>query len=578
MLKHSMALWGIKEVAEIDPLIDLLIDVFAFEKAKLHHEIKASDTQLLHRLSRILMSNKWSSPMPSHGLMHIYPNEEPCALTTESQFYLNTSQYGKENSSIYFTPLVASPLHRACIRYKLYNTDIGLADLDNSDTKPFLGTENKIEDNHLWLGIAIEQDTLNKLDSLAITFLSEDVGLYPLLNTMSIHGENGIHINHQKTIFKPDELDETHYFNEIITYYTDCFYTLTLVHDAHVKKSIDELFPYAKKGVDGMDYEEKLFWVKIKLPEVFTKQKIKGLNAFLNVVPVVNRRRLYKQHNFKKNGRIVSLPSENDNFFLNIKSLQDDIGNYLKNILSHYNTNTNGTYSLYFGDLEKFDTRSAKVLVNKVSQAIREEGNAFAAMNPEKLNTYLTELVKQLDVLEQKAVEKIKEIDTIERSFLLTYPYPNATNYEIEYWTTNADLANGFNEEHIFNQYATNQFDMKKTRLLTKTVGGKIRKGEREQIDSLRYGLLTKERIVSVADVKSYIHQQIGNRILTIDVKPGAQISKDKKKGIIRTTDIIITLNSMFLSKLDLERLSFYLENELTSKSISNIPYQVIIQ
>ncbi len=578
MLKRSMELWGIKEATNIDPLIDLLIDVFAFEKAKLYQEIKASDTQLLHRLSRILMSNKWSSPLPAHGLMHIQPNEKVCSITTENHFYINTSSYGKDNSSIYFTPLVKKTLLNAQIKYKIYDCDLIYSNYENTVKNPFLETENKIEDNCLWLGIEIEEDIINKIDDLTIAILMEDVALYPLLNTMSIHGENGVNIKYQKTIFEANKLDETHYFDETASYYKDYFYTLNIANNAHIKKSITKLFPYSKKEIDDVDYEEKLFWVKIKLPVVFTKDKIEDLNMHLNVVPIVNRQRVYKQHNFKKNGRIVSLPSENKNYFLNIKSLQDDNGKYLKNILSDYENNKNGTYSLYFGDIEKFDTRSAKVLINKVTHSIREEGNAFAAMNPEKLNIYLEELVEQLDLLEQKAVEKIKNIDTIERSFLLTYPYKNAVNYEIEYWTTNADIANGFDEQSKFNQYATNEFDMKRTHLLTKTVGGKIRKGEREQIDSLRYGLLTKERIVSIADVKSYINQQIGNNISTIEVKAGAQISKEKKKGIIRTTEILIILNNLFLSKLDLERLSIYLENELTIKSISNIPYKVIIQ
>lgn len=578
MLERSMELWGIKEANSIDPLIDLLIDVFAYEKAKLHQEIKLSDTQLLHRLSRILMSNKWSSPIPAHALMLIFPNEDLYTVTPENHFYINTSSYGKENLSIFFTPLVESTVHHAQIKYKLFDTELVYYNNKETSTATFFDTENRVEDNSLWLGIEITDEKLNKLDKLSITILMQDLTLYPLLNTMSIYGENRVNINYQKNIFEPNELDETHYFDEINAFYKDYFYSLELVKNAHIKKSLTELFPFSKKEVDDLDYDQKLFWVKIKLPEIFDKEKIADFNVSLNTIPIVNRQRVYKQHNYKKNGRIVSLPCEHKSYFLNIKSAQDDNGKYLKNILSDYENKKNGTYSLYFGDIEKFDTRSAKVLMNKVMQSIREEGNAFAAMNPEKLETYLEELIKQLDLLEQKAIEKVKDIDMLESSFLLTYPYANGTNYEIEYWTTNADLANKFNEQSTFNQYATNEFDMKKTRLLTKTIGGKVRKGEREQIDSLRYGLLTKERIVSTVDVKSYINQQIGNYVSNIEIKPGAQISKEKKKGIIRTTDVLITLNTLFLSKLDLNRLGVYFENELTSKSISNIPYKVVIQ
>lgn len=578
MLERSMELWGIKEANSIDPLIDLLIDVFAYEKAKLHQEIKLSDTQLLHRLSRILLSSKWSSPMPAHALMLLYPNEETYTVTPDNHFYVNTSSYGKDNLSVFFTPLVNSVVHNAAVKYKLHNTQLVQYANNESSSNTFFDAENRVEDNTLWLGIEIDQEKLHKLDHLSLTVLMEDLSLYPLLNTMSFNGENRVNIRCSKVNFDSNALDEAHYFEEITTFYKDYFYDLDLEGSTHIKRSLTQLFPFSKKEVEDIDYDQSLFWIKIKLPEIFDKQKIEQFNVSLNTVPVVNRQRVYKQHNYSKNGRIVSLPCEHKNYFLNVKSAQDDNGKYLNNILNDYENRRNGTYSLYFGDIEKFDTRSAKVLINKVTQSIREEGNAYAAMNPERLDTYLEELIKQLDLLEQKAIEKVKDIDVSESTFLLTYPFPNATNYEIEYWTSNADLANDFNEQSTFNQYATNEFDMKKTRLLTTTVGGKIRKGEREQVDSLRYGLLTKERIVSKADVKSFINQQIGNYVSTIQIQPGAQISKEKKKGIIRTTDVLITLNTLFSSKQDLDRLGVYFENELTNKSISNIPYKVVIQ
>ncbi|EWH10545.1 hypothetical protein KLA_16617 [Cellulophaga geojensis KL-A] len=578
MLKRSMELWGINEANDIDPLIDLLIDVYAYEKAKLYQEIKLSDTQLLHRLSRILMSSKWSSPMPAHGLMLIYPNDDSYTVSSENHFYVNTSSYGKDNLSVFFTPLVKSNIYKAQVKHKLINTDIVSYTNNEIITNTFFDANNRVEDNALWLGIEITDEQLNSLDKLSVTILMEDLTLYPLLNAMSVNGENRVNVNCTKQDFEPDALDETHYFNEINNYYKDYFYLLELSKNAHTKKSLSQLFPFAKKEVGDLDYDQNLFWVKIKLPEIFSYKKLKEFHVYLNAVPVVNRKRIYKQHNYKKNGRIVSLPSESKNYFLNVKSAQDDNGNYLKNILKDYENKKNGSYSLYFGDIEKFDTRSAKVLIGKVIQAIREEGNAFTAMNPEKLEAYLEELVSQLALLEQKAVENIKDVDILQNPFLLTYPYANGTNYEIEYWITNAEVGNGFDEHSRFNQYATNEFNIKKTRLLTQTIGGKIRKEEREQIDSLRYGLLTKERIVSTADIKSYINQQIGNYVSTIEIKPGVKISKEKKKGIIRTTDVIITLSTLFSSALDLNRLGVYFENELTQKSISSIPYNVVIQ
>lgn len=67
ILRHAMELWGVSNVRDMDPVVDLLLEVFAYESNKLHQEIEQSDSRILHRLSRILIGNKWSLPKPAHA-------------------------------------------------------------------------------------------------------------------------------------------------------------------------------------------------------------------------------------------------------------------------------------------------------------------------------------------------------------------------------------------------------------------------------------------------------------------------------------------------------------------------------
>lgn len=73
ILRFAMELWGINDSRNMDPVVDLLLDVFAYETARLHQEIKASDSRLLYQLSRILIDNKWALPIPAHALMSVAP-------------------------------------------------------------------------------------------------------------------------------------------------------------------------------------------------------------------------------------------------------------------------------------------------------------------------------------------------------------------------------------------------------------------------------------------------------------------------------------------------------------------------
>lgn len=578
MLNRSMDLWGVKELTDVDPILDLLMDVFAYEMAELHREVTKSDTQLLHRLSRILISNKWSSPLPAHGLLQVFPNEDSADLSTINQFYANTPFLSNAPRNIFFTPLIDTSVYNAQVKYKIFSKYITTYSPNGDSTNVIFDADNKISDNSFWVGIEMSENLLRKIERFTFSVLLKNIDLYPYLNAISFYNRFGNNIPYTKNDFKRKKESEEHYYEEVLSYYQDYFYTINLEEGIKDLCSLESLFPNIKKGVEGIDYENNLFWIKIKFPNIFSQEDLHDTRLALNVVPIVNRFKHYKQHNFRKNGRIVSLPCSNKNYFLNIKTVQDDKGNTLQNVLKNVNNIHTGTYSLYFGDLEKFDARSAKVLINKSVQLIREEGNAFAAMNPEKLNTYLDEITEKLEVLENKTLSKLKNIDiTHESSFLLTYPFEGTFNYEIEYWITNAELGNGFNAQTVFHQYATNDFDMKRTRLMTETLGGRIRREEREQIDSLRYGLLTKERIVSVEDINSYIKQLLGKTVSDVTVKPGVEISKEKKKGVVRTTEVHIRIDNN-LSKINIDRLSAFIEGELSKKSISNTPYRVNIQ
>ncbi len=576
MLDRAMELWGINEVSKLDPVIDLLIDVFAFEKEKLYQAIDISDSQLLHRLSRILVENKWSLPLPAHGLLSIYPTEEKCDVSVINHFYVNKYQFGKSITSIYFTSLVGAEVINATVKCKIFNNIIQYIG-DKHSYENTLFTEGvKVKDYSCWIGIQITEELLSKINEVIICILLDELSLYPYLNTLSVFDQDEKILFHEKTQLKQIDIDETHYFDDVVSYYKDYFYTIKLENNP-VLRTITEQFSSCREKVDGIDYEEKLFWVKFDFSEVFSSEQIQNIRFVMNTVPIVNRKRMYSQHHFTKNGKIASLPSEKENYFLNVKKVYDNKGNLLRNVLKSNDDKLEGVYSLYFGNLEKFDNRSAKTLINRVSHLIREEGNAFAAMNPEKLNTYLHGIVEKLDEIERKAIEKLQHINiSNERAFLMTYPYPNTTNYEIEYWVSNAELGNGFDENSVFLQLGTSSFDMKRVKLLTKTVGGKTRRGEREQIDSLRYGLLTRERIVSTEDVKSFVKQQIGKNIESITIRRGMMISEDKRKGIIRTVEVVVKLKNISLAEENLARLGVFLENELAKKSIDNTPYKVI--
>lgn len=117
ILRQAMELWGVSNVRDMDPVVDLLLEVFAYESNKLHQEIEQSDSRILHRLSRILIGDKWSLPKPAHALMTVTPNHgECCELDAEDHFYAEKNIFGKGDVQFFITPLFSHKLIDGKIR------------------------------------------------------------------------------------------------------------------------------------------------------------------------------------------------------------------------------------------------------------------------------------------------------------------------------------------------------------------------------------------------------------------------------------------------------------------------------
>ncbi|REH46526.1 hypothetical protein C7448_10786 [Tenacibaculum gallaicum] len=578
MLLRSMELWGIKDKRSVDPILDLLLHTFAYEISKLHQQVDVSDKELLDRLSRILVSNKWSLPSPSHALLKAQPEDDTTQLYVSDHFYCSKRRFGEEKLDVFFTPIIAKELINASVKYLGYDDKLLISEnqFGNIEDALYLPQENKIKDYELWFGVEISNELLEDTNNLSLCFILNDSSLLPFLKTMKVYDAAGneMFLDKESLVNKNNEV---HYFEDVVSFYEDCFYTLNLNESCKVKKTINELFGEQDDFfIEPEDLNQKLLWFKVKLPEVFSKDKLKGIEVSLNTFPIVNRKLEYKQHNFRKNGRILSVLSEGVDYFLNIESLNDDKGNSYANVIGNSTESLEGGYSLYFGDIGRFDTRSAKMMLSKTSQTVREEGSAFSSIGYDIIQAYLDDLHEKLDEIDKKIHLEFGEVNANnDKTFLLTYPHKEAFNYEFQYWLTNASQANGITTSYTFNQYRTGKFIDSKIKLKTETIGGYIRKEEHDKINGLRYGLLTRERIVTKEDVKSFVNSKIGRFVEDVSIKDGVAISKEKKKGLIRTTDIHIKTKKELISIEKQNLFSYYLEKELEKKSISNITYKV---
>lgn len=576
ILKFAMELWGINEPRNMDPVVDLLLDVFANETARLYQEIKASDSRLLYQLSRILIDNKWVLPIPAHALMSVAPNnDETCVLNAEDHFYTEKFIFGKESVQVFFTPLFNYPLVNARLGIIAYGDTVKTVSEKSISSSLFLDRKEQIESYVVWLGFDINEKHLSETQEMTLCLIPDDTLFVPFLHMTRIYDCTGKEIPVQFGLKVQDPFNNAHYFDGITNFYNDYYVKISLTDADKSLKTLSQQFPSARQ-TENIDTDKKFFWIKLRLPEIFNAQDyLNSLNIYLNTYPVVNRKLVYKQHNFATNGRYIPLPCPKGSYFLNIRSICDNTGKEYTDRQQQYEENPTGIFDLYFGNLERFDSDSAIDLINQIIQRIREDGNAFSALNPDLLTAQLKELFFKLSEIE-KSVENVNRDEKRQRIFALTVPAPNATSAEVKFWTTSGQLANGLDERAFVQQFNMEKYDATSLVFRTPVQGGIVHTEESNLVHSLRYGLVSRDRIVSKRDIHNYIYHKMGNNVDTIQIKDGIAISPERKKGFVRIVQVEIKLKQNIRDFLDLSVFAHFLEKDMTEKSVCNSSYKIV--
>lgn len=576
ILKFAMELWGINEPRNMDPVVDLLLDVFANETARLYQEIKASDSRLLYQLSRILIDNKWVLPIPAHALMSVAPNnDETCVLNAEDHFYTEKFIFGKESVQVFFTPLFNYPLVNARLGIIAYGDTVKTVSEKSFSSSLFLDRKEQIESYVVWLGFDINEKHLSETQEMTLCLIPDDTLFVPFLHMTRIYDCTGKEIPVQFGLKVQDPFNNAHYFDGITNFYNDYYVKISLTDADKSLKTLSQQFPSARQ-TENIDTDKKFFWIKLRLPEIFNSQDyLNSLNIYLNTYPVVNRKLVYKQHNFATNGRYIPLPCPKGSYFLNIRSICDNTGKEYTDRQQQYEENPTGIFDLYFGNLERFDSDSAIDLINQIIQRIREDGNAFSALNPDLLTAQLKELFFKLSEIE-KSVENVNRDEKRQRIFALTVPAPNATSAEVKFWTTSGQLANGLDERAFVQQFNMEKYDATSLVFRTPVQGGIVHTEESNLVHSLRYGLVSRDRIVSKRDIHNYIYHKMGNNVDTIQIKDGIAISPERKKGFVRIVQVEIKLKQNIRDFLDLSVFAHFLEKDMTEKSVCNSSYKIV--
>lgn len=600
MLRNAMDYWGTTNINDMDPMLKLLVEALSTELFNVSNDVKNLENRVLNKISRILASDYLTSALPAHAILKGQPIENKETLKINNHFFYRraaSKEMAKAEGSdldVFFSPVGETELFNVTVRYT--SNGRHLYEYDESTHKNVVisapSTLNA-EANALWIGLECApqltdisnmplffewpdyaaNDDFYKLLSVAKCYLNdEELTLVPGLIYKEDQDTKNRPVFHEQNVINLITRD-------IKEYYNPRFISLT---DSRLNNisAYRQTFPDAFTGLFNGNELNRLkpcVWIKITFPAAISAGIIDELQVSVNCFPVVNRRLHEQKYRLKEMNNIIPIKPNTNDRFLSVMDLYDDKNVHYSEIpYTQANQSFEGSYSIRNGGAERFDPRNAQQIIQYLFELLRDEKAAFASYGSDFLNSILKTLEQNLALIEKKSNMAKDGAELF--NYLIVKPGNKASMLYLQYWTTLAQAANSLRRGVKLQQFEMLKLKADTLRLMTGTVGGRDSLGATERIQAYKYGLTTKDRIVTQADLVSFCYYELGNKITDVKISKGVTVSSNPKEGFMKTIDIYLKPEeNLKLSAEEWDTLLTLLESKLVSRSVINSNYRLFL-
>ncbi len=595
MIKNAASYWGYadSDIDSFDPVVKLLIESCATEIYKLTQEINSSQVRTLERLSSLLTPDVYIGSRPAHSIMFAKSVEPVCELHEGIQFFHQKKISSKLNGpldtiiDLFFVPLTNQKIVDGAIKFSASGSNL-FSYNENNNREFFLKTRsgNKLNESTLWIALSLNEK-ITSLNDLTFYFdwrnQPDKSSLYKILSATrwELDG-NEIVVrfgldNFLKTqnseIEDADQVAAQKVQKEIFSLYKNRYVSFNGFKNDFKYNPYESLKFYPEEFEDSFSSEdlkqltEKHVWIKVKFPALFNEPLLEDTFVSINCFPVVNKKLNQLRYRLPLNINIVPLIDSTGDFFC-IKSLTgaNDLEYHSTPLQKTNDDASPGTYTLRTRGVERFDDRDGKEFLEYLLELIRDESASFAALGHDFLISSIRSLNQDISLLEQKMIQNSTQFlnDTM---YIMMNAREDGEILFIEYWSTNGETANNIRSGTKLELYSGSDLQKESLLLMINTHGGSGRLSNDETLDAYRYSLLTRDRIITVEDIKSFFRFELSNRIKNVEVERGVKLSNNPSEGLIKCVNIIITPSSNSFSKEEWEQTLLDLQEKLESKS-----------
>ena len=481
LIKESVEHWDewveLRDI-EDDPIVKLLFSALAYQSHSLSREISAFQDRIITEFRNKLIPYHLIKPFPAFSIVEtkLGKNADPTIEPLSSFVVDEKSVFEFGKNKITFAPLFNTKIINATISDKQIEKDkyaIQLKLSSGSIIEDFSGLSFYFEESEMVPDIEIS------LNGQSLPLISpDDYDNLPFTNWFQHH--------YLLSEENQQQLGNYDYWQE--------FFLKNHVHMFYVNE-----YDTAKiKNTSNAPIFKIHFKSKLEL------QYFQNRNIKINCLPVLNVQK-----------KSVTLTDSAP-----IKKLSDEKEMFL-NILSDENSEVseNEFYIRHFG-IERYHQEELLFQLNDLFNRFISDYYAFKDIEELKKGEKLDALYKSFRelwpvIMRNKNNNYSGAYAILKLKKNLKHQYSSVI---LNYLTTNCELANGIKEGEKAGA-ASEFLDKGCTILLIDTTGGRDEELNEENLNHLaRYNLLTKDKLITVTDLKAFCYRELKNKVRSVTV------------------------------------------------------------
>lgn len=599
LTRQAAELWGYGEadLDAFDPLVNLLLEACAVEFEKIGQELHATQGRLIERLAALLNPDVVDAPHPAHAVAQARAREPRVLLPTDAQFVFEFPAVGRQAASrpLHFSPLQTTYLVEGAVQ--CLATDEAVWQLGPQGQKRLVAqapTPPPAEHRRLWLGLRLPASE-QRLEELTfyIDWLNEPrradyLAFLPgeqwWLGDVPLAVTPGLASNSDDTA-PGGALDAEYDFLRRIEQQIQALYAPLFVRVALPPAALTAYVPRPYPGeltaafgsaavVELAALTQPLTWLEVRFAHALPPAAFAQLTCALNCFPILNRRLHRVLYRLQPALNLFPLVSEEP--FLAVRSVYS-LSNvsFRATTLRDLTEGATDTYTLRTHGVGRFDARSSRESLRELLELLRDESQAFTAAGTDFIGGILRELDQNMARLEERLDRQRATEQPV--PYLLLRPRDVHDSVYLEYWVSSGVAANRLPAGSPLR--VQDGHYVEEVRLLTTTTGGRERPRPEERTYALRRNLLTRNRLVTLADIKAACWAELGVQLADVQVEKGFQTGATPTAGFVRCIRVRLTpAAASRLSAAEWQHAAEALQAHLAGQSAMNLPYEVVVQ